>query len=164
MNTFVVAVSMVTMAVFSNAAPGHHHMGTTGASMMDIVEIASGDPRFSTLVTAVVAADLVDTLKGAGPFTVFAPTNDGFANIPEDDLSDLLANKEQLTKVLLRHVVPGKIQACDIPQGKTEVETADGEKVTITREGNNISVESASVVIPDIMASNGVIHVIDAVI
>ena len=106
-------------------------------------------------------ADLIGTLKGDGPFTVFAPTDEAFAKIPQDQLNALLGNKEMLIKVLTYHVVPGKIMAADVTAG--QVTTVEGQPLTITT-GNGVMVNNANVIKTDIVASNGVIHVIDAVV
>jgi hypothetical protein len=127
-----------------------------------IVEIAASDPQFSTLVTAVKAAGLVDTLNSAGPFTVFAPTNDAFAKVPKDALTKLLANKEALKKVLLYHVVSGKVLSTDLKDGM-KAKTAAGPEVTIKTKPAPM-VNNAKIIKADIAASNGVIHVIDTVI
>jgi uncharacterized surface protein with fasciclin (FAS1) repeats len=130
----------------------------------DIVDIAAGNESFSTLVAAVQAADLVDTLKGDGPFTVFAPTNDAFAALPAGTVEDLLKpeNKDKLTAILTYHVVPGKVMSGDLSDGMTAT-TVQGNDVTIgTTDG--VTVDGAKVVQADIEASNGVIHVIDTVI
>ena len=130
----------------------------------DIVDIAAGNESFSTLVAAVQAADLVDTLKGEGPFTVFAPTDDAFAALPAGTVEDLLKpeNKPTLTKILTYHVVPGKVMSGDLSDGMTAT-TVQGSDVTIgTTDG--VTVDGAKVVQADIEASNGVIHVIDSVI
>ncbi|KJS45483.1 MAG: Nex18 symbiotically induced protein [Roseovarius sp. BRH_c41] len=130
----------------------------------DIVDIAAGNESFSTLVAAVQAADLVDTLKGDGPFTVFAPTNDAFAALPEGTVEDLLKpeNKDKLAAILTYHVVPGKVMSTDLSDGMTAA-TVQGSEVTIgTSDG--VTVDSAKVVQADIEATNGVIHVIDTVI
>ncbi|MGR3699960.1 MAG: fasciclin domain-containing protein, partial [Roseovarius sp.] len=130
----------------------------------DIVDIAAGNESFSTLVAAVQAADLVDTLKGEGPFTVFAPTDEAFAALPTGTVEDLLKpeNKDKLTAVLTYHVVPGKVMSGDLSDGMTAT-TVQGSDVTIgTTDG--VSVDGAKVVQADIEASNGVIHVIDSVI
>jgi uncharacterized surface protein with fasciclin (FAS1) repeats len=130
----------------------------------DIVDIAAGNESFSTLVAAVQAADLVDTLKGEGPFTVFAPTNDAFAALPAGTVEDLLKpeNKDKLTAILTYHVVPGKVMSGDLSDGMTAT-TVQGTDVTIgTTDG--VTVDGAKVVQADIEASNGVIHVIDTVI
>ena len=130
-----------------------------------IVDIAVEDGRFTTLVAAVQAADLVETLSGEGPFTVFAPTDDAFAKLPAGTLEELLKpeNKQQLTDILLYHVVAGKVMAADVV-GLTEAETALGKKVMVKLENEKVFINEAEVVITDIEASNGVIHVIDTVI
>ncbi|RYH06742.1 fasciclin domain-containing protein [Tropicimonas sp. IMCC6043] len=130
----------------------------------DIVDTAVGAGSFETLVAAVTAAGLVDTLKGEGPFTVFAPTDDAFAALPEGTVEDLLKpeNKDQLTAVLTYHVVPGKVMSGDLSNNMMAT-TVQGGDVTIMTEGG-VTVDGANVVTPDIEASNGVIHVIDAVI
>jgi uncharacterized surface protein with fasciclin (FAS1) repeats len=136
---------------------------TAMAQEADIVDIAAGDGRFSTLVTAVEAAGLVDTLKGDGPFTVFAPTDDAFAALPEGALEGLLADTEALTNVLLYHVVPGRVMAADVVQ-LTEAQTAQGQPLSIRVDGDTVHINNATVIITDIEASNGVIHVIDTVL
>jgi uncharacterized surface protein with fasciclin (FAS1) repeats len=130
----------------------------------DIVDIAASNDSFSTLVAAVTEAGLVDTLKGDGPFTVFAPTNEAFAALPEGTVENLLKpeNKDQLTAVLTYHVVPGKVMSGDLSDGMT-ARTVQGGEVTIGTAGG-VTVDGANVVQADIEASNGVIHVIDAVI
>ena len=129
----------------------------------DIVQVAAEDGRFSTLVTAVEAAGLVDALKAEGPLTVFAPTDDAFAALPEGTLDSLLADIPALTDVLLYHVVEGKVMAEDVLE-LSEAETLLGEKVNITIEDGKVLVNDAEVIITDIETSNGVIHVIDAVL
>ncbi|MGB9799995.1 MAG: fasciclin domain-containing protein [Thermanaerothrix sp.] len=130
-----------------------------------IVDIAVADGRFSTLVAAVQAAGLVETLSGEGPFTVFAPTNDAFAKLPKETLDNLLKpeNKDQLVKILTYHVVPGKVLASDVVK-LSEAQTVAGEPITIKVEGDKVFINDAQVIITDIEASNGVIHVIDTVI
>src|SRR6056297_2730706 len=130
----------------------------------DIVDTAIDAGSFETLVAAVQAADLVETLKGEGPFTVFAPTNDAFAALPEGTVEDLLKpeNKDKLTAILSYHVVPGKVMSGDLSDGMTAA-TVQGGGVTIGTEGG-VTVDGANVVQADIEASNGVIHVIDGVI
>ena len=128
-----------------------------------IAEIAAGDENFSTLVAALQAAGLVETLAGEGPFTVFAPTNDAFGALPAGALDGLLADTAALTDVLLYHVVPGKVMAADVV-GLPYAETAQGQPVLIKVEDGAVMVNGANVVTTDIEASNGVIHVIDAVI
>jgi uncharacterized surface protein with fasciclin (FAS1) repeats len=128
----------------------------------DIVDIAVNTGSFSTLVKAVQTAGLVDVLKGDGPFTVFAPTDEAFAKVPAETLEALLADKEKLTAVLTYHVVPGSLKAADVVQ-KSWLKTVQGQSIKVnTSEG--VKVDNANVVKTDIMASNGVIHVIDSVI
>jgi uncharacterized surface protein with fasciclin (FAS1) repeats len=131
---------------------------------MDIVDVAAGAEDFSTLVAAVKAAGLVDTLKGDGPFTVFAPNNAAFAALPEGILESLLKpeNKEKLVAILTYHVVAGKLMAADVKAG--DVATVQGDKATIKVEDGAVSIDGAKVIKTDIAASNGVIHVIDKVI
>lgn len=133
----------------------------TGAGT--VVDIASSTDGFSTLVAAVGAADLVDTLNGEGPFTVFAPTDEAFAALPAGVLDALLLpeNKDVLAKILTYHVVPGTVMAADVTEG--EVATVEGQNVTLST-ADGVTVNGAKVVQADIVASNGVIHVIDAVI
>jgi len=130
----------------------------------NIVEIAAGNEDFSTLVAAVKAAGLVEVLSGEGPFTVFAPTNDAFAALPEGTVESLLEpeNKDKLIAILTYHVVGAKVLSKDVAAG--EVETVQGSKITITVEDGTVKVDEATVTAVDIEASNGVIHVIDAVI
>jgi uncharacterized surface protein with fasciclin (FAS1) repeats len=127
----------------------------------DIVDTAVAAGSFKTLATALGAAGLVDTLKGKGPFTVFAPTDEAFAKIPKADLDALLKDKAKLTAVLTYHVVPGKVMAKDVKAG--QVKTVQGSSITVTTAGG-VMVDKAKVVKTDIEASNGVIHVIDTVI
>jgi uncharacterized surface protein with fasciclin (FAS1) repeats len=128
----------------------------------DIVDIAVGAGTFNTLVAAVQAAGLVDTLKGEGPFTVFAPTDEAFAALPAGTVEALLADIPTLTAILTYHVVPGAVLSTDLTEGMM-AETVNGQSVTITL-ANGVQVDGANVVTADIVASNGVIHVIDAVI
>ena len=130
----------------------------------DIVDTAVEAGSFGTLVAAVEAAGLVETLKGDGPFTVFAPTDEAFEALPEGTVDTLLMpeNQDQLTAILTYHVVPGKVMSGDLSDGMT-AETVQGETVTIMTEGG-VTVDGANVTTADIEASNGVIHVIDAVI
>jgi uncharacterized surface protein with fasciclin (FAS1) repeats len=127
----------------------------------DIVDTAVGAGSFKTLATALGAAGLVDTLKGKGPFTVFAPNDAAFAKIPKADLDALLKDKAKLTAVLTYHVVPGKVMAADVKAGK--VKTVQGSELTITTS-NGVMVNNAKVIKTDIVADNGVIHVIDTVL
>ena len=133
----------------------------SSAFAQDIVDTAVKAGSFKTLVAAVQAAGLVDTLKGPGPFTVFAPTDAAFAKIPKADLDKLLADKAALTKVLTYHVVPGKVMAKDVKAGK--VKTVQGSELTVATSGG-VTVDGAKVTATDVAASNGVIHVIDSVI
>ena len=134
---------------------------TFSALAQDIVDTAVKAGNFKTLVAAVQAAGLVDTLKGPGPFTVFAPTDEAFAKIPKAQLDSLLADKAALTKVLTYHVVPGKVMAKDVAAGK--VKTVQGQELTLTTSGG-VMVDQSKVVATDVAASNGVIHAIDTVL
>ena len=128
----------------------------------DIVDTAVAAGSFDTLVAAVKAAELVETLKGEGPFTVFAPTDEAFAKIPQSDLEALLADPDKLRAVLTYHVVPGKVMAADVVE-LTSAQTVQGDSITIdTSDG--VRVDGARVVQTDVETSNGVIHVIDTVI
>ena len=128
----------------------------------DIVDTAVAAGSFKTLAAALTAAGLVDTLKGAGPFTVFAPTDEAFAKIPKADLDALLKDKAKLTKVLTYHVVPGKVMAADVVKLK-QAKTVEGQMVKIDAS-SGVKINGASVVKADVGASNGVIHVIDSVL
>ena len=128
----------------------------------DIVDTAVSAGSFKTLATALQAAGLVDTLKGPGPFTVFAPTDEAFAKIPKADLDALLKDKAKLTAVLTYHVVPGRVVAADVKPGA--VKTAQGQSITVKTDGGKVMVDDATVTKTDIVASNGVIHVIDRVV
>ena len=131
------------------------------AQAKDIVDTAVAAGDFKTLATALQKAGLVDTLKGKGPFTVFAPTDAAFAKVPKDQLEALLADKEKLTAVLTYHVVPGKVMAKDVKPGS--VKTVQGSSLTVSTSGG-VKVDNANVVKTDIVADNGVIHVIDQVV
>ncbi len=135
---------------------------TFSAHAKDIVDTAVDAGKFTTLAAALKAAGLVETLKGPGPFTVFAPTDEAFAKIPKADLDALLADKAKLTKVLTYHVVPGKVLAVDVKTGK--VATVQGSKLTVKAKKSGVTVDKATVTATDIMADNGVIHVIDTVL
>ena len=132
------------------------------AAAKDIVQTAQDNGSFNTLVVAIQQAGLVDTLKGAGPFTVFAPTDAAFAKIPKDQLDALLKDKAKLTKVLTYHVVPGTVLAKDVKPG--QVKTVEGQSFTVKADGGKVMVDNAVVTMTDVKADNGVIHVIDAVI
>jgi uncharacterized surface protein with fasciclin (FAS1) repeats len=131
----------------------------------DIVDTAVAAGSFNTLVAAVKAADLVETLKGEGPFTVFAPTDEAFAKLPEGTVEDLLKpeNKGKLQAILTYHVVAGKVMAADVVK-LTSAKTVNGKSVTIAASEEGVTVDNAKVVKTDIETSNGVIHVIDSVI
>ena len=143
---------ILAMSVLSIAA--------LSAQAKDIVDTAVGAGNFKTLAAALTAAGLVDTLKGPGPFTVFAPTDEVFAKIPKAQLDALLADKAKLTSVLTYHVVPGKVMAKDVKAGK--VKTVQGSELTVGTTGG-VMVDGAKVTATDIVADNGVIHVIDSV-
>jgi uncharacterized surface protein with fasciclin (FAS1) repeats len=132
----------------------------------DIVETASDAGSFQTLLTAAEAAGLVDTLKSDGPYTVFAPTDDAFAKLPDGTVEDLLKpeNQDQLKAILTYHVVPGKTMSSDLAGKELEVESVEGSMIAIDATGSSVMVDDATVTQADIEADNGVIHVIDAVI
>ena len=155
-----VAVSLACFAAPSFAAEPMSAEKTTGT----VVDVAASNADFSTLVAAVKAAGLVDTLNGAGPFTVFAPTNAAFAKLPAGTVESLLMpeNKAKLTAILTYHVVPGAVKAADVA-GLTQATTVNGKAVKIDAS-NGVKIDAATVVKTDIMASNGVIHVIDTVL
>jgi uncharacterized surface protein with fasciclin (FAS1) repeats len=150
----LVVLSLLAVPALAN----DHHGEKTG----DIVDVAVGAGSFNTLVAAVKAAGLVDTLKSEGPFTVFAPTDEAFAKLPAGTVDSLLANPEQLKQILLFHVVSGKVMAADVV-GLKEAKTVQGGTLAIsTKDG--VMIGNAKVVTTDVMASNGVIHVIDTVL
>ncbi|MFW8594781.1 fasciclin domain-containing protein [Cribrihabitans neustonicus] len=138
--------------------------GAAQAESMDIVDTAAEAGQFDTLAAALTAAGLVETLKGEGPFTVFAPTDEAFAQLPEGTLDTLLKpeNKEQLTRILTYHVVPGKVMSSDLSDGMTAA-TVMGDDLTFNT-ADGVKVNDANVVQADIETSNGVIHVVDSVI
>ncbi len=128
----------------------------------DIVDTAKSAGSFNTLLTAIEAAGLTETLKGDGPFTVFAPTDEAFAKLPAGTVEALLKDKEKLAKILTYHVVPGTVMAKDVKPGK--VTTVEGSRLNITKGTSGVKVDSANVVATDVVATNGVIHVIDSVV
>ena len=130
--------------------------------MKNIIETASENPDFSTLVSAIKTEGLVDTLSGTGPFTVFAPTNEAFAKIPKGTLDAVLADKTKLTSILTYHVVSGKVMAKDVA-GLTDAVTLEGSKVTIDAK-DGVMINNAKVTSTDLECSNGVIHVINTVL
>jgi uncharacterized surface protein with fasciclin (FAS1) repeats len=160
-SAFIAAVVVAAVGLFSaqTAHAGNHE----GAK--DIVQTASAAGQFNTLVAAVQAAGLVETLQGAGPFTVFAPTDEAFAKLPAGTVESLLLpeNKEKLVAVLTYHVVPGKVTSADIAGKKLDAATVQGGTVAIDAT-DGVKVNNATVVAADVMASNGVIHVIDTVL
>lgn len=157
---------MKTIKILSIALTAATLMGVAQAQPKpgDIVTVASEAKNLTTLVAAVKAADLVETLQGAGPFTVFAPTDAAFAKLPPETLADLLKpeNKEKLVAILTYHVVPGKIMAADVKA--EEVKTANGKDLDIKVKDGVVTVGGAKVLTTDIPASNGVIHLIDTVV
>jgi len=155
MRKLLFAVAAMALAVSPAAIHAGHHE-------KDIVDTAVAAGDFNTLATALKAAGLVETLKGDGPFTVFAPTDEAFAKIPQSDLQALLADKDKLTKVLTYHVVAGKVTAADVVK-LDQAKTVEGQSIKIDTS-NGVKVDNANVIKTDIMASNGVIHVIDSVI
>ena len=159
MKKTVSASAAALLLAVAVAAPvrADHHQGK------DIVDTAVAAGSFNTLATALKAAGLVETLEGKGPFTVFAPTDDAFRKLPAGTLEKLLADKAQLTKVLTYHVVSGKVMAADVVK-LSEAKTVEGSAVRIAVKDGKVKVNDANVVKTDVGASNGVIHVIDAVI
>jgi len=143
------AITALSLAAFS-------------AQAKDLVDTAVDAGQFKTLAAALDKAGLVSTLKGKGPFTVFAPTDAAFAKVPKADLEALLADKAKLSAVLTYHVVPGTVMAKDVKSGK--VKTVQGSELTLAASGGGVMVDNAQVVKADIVADNGVIHVIDSVV
>ena len=170
MKKMLFALTMITLTA---SAPSFAHCGACGtggahdhaaeAASADIVGVASSAGTFNTLLAAAKAAGLVDTLQSDGPFTVFAPTDDAFAKLPPGTVEMLLANPDKLKQVLLYHVVPGKVMASDVA-GLSSATTAQGSDVAIIVADGSVMINDAKVVKTDVMASNGVIHVIDTVI
>ncbi len=153
-------LSLAVLMILSLATVGLAH-----SHLQDIVDTAIEADEFETLVAAVIAADLVDALKGEGPFTVFAPTDAAFAALPEGTLEALLEDPEALANILLYHVVSGAVYAEAVLElDGAEVETLQGQSITIRITDGNVYVDDAQVIQTDISATNGVIHVIDAVI
>lgn len=145
---------MLACAAFSITA--------SSALAADIVDTAASAGQFTTLVAALKEADLVDVLKGSGPYTVFAPTDAAFEKLPKGALEGLLSDKEKLIAVLTYHVVPGKVMAADVKPGS--VKTVQGQSLTVATKNESVMVNDAQVIQTDIAASNGVIHVIDSVV
>ncbi len=149
--------SLITALVLSAGVAAH-------ASAKTVVEIAAGSPDHTTLVAAVKAAGLAETLSGDGPFTIFAPTNAAFAKLPAGTVESLLKpeNKAKLVSILTYHVVPAKVMAADVKSG--DAPTVNGKKLTIKADGSAVMVNKARVTATDLVGSNGVIHVVDTVI
>lgn len=160
MSLITSAAVAATLVLGISAARADHH-----ADMKDIVDTAVEAGSFTTLVAAVQAAGLEDTLRGEGPFTVFAPTDEAFAALPEGTVESLLLpeNLETLQAILTYHVIPGKVMSADITGQELSVATVEGSEVMVNAT-DGVMVDSATVVTADIETSNGVIHVIDAVI
>jgi uncharacterized surface protein with fasciclin (FAS1) repeats len=164
-----ISIMLSTAALLAMAAAPAYAYGNKDRAAAkpaaDIVDTAVAAGSFQTLVAAVQAADLVGTLKGDGPFTVFAPTDAAFAALPEGTVENLLKpeNREQLVAVLTYHVVPGKVTAADVIK-LSEATTVNGASVSIVTSEGAVKIDGATVVKADVMASNGVIHVIDQVI
>ncbi len=161
MKTLFAAAALAALAVSSVPAAAEHH----GTHSKDIVDTAVAAGSFKTLAAALTAAGLVDTLKGPGPFTVFAPTDAAFAKLPAGTVETLLKpeNKGQLTAILTYHVVPGKVPASAVSGKVTDAKTVNGATINVNGT-NGVKVNNATVVTADVMASNGVIHVIDTVL
>ncbi|HHF0481085.1 fasciclin domain-containing protein [Vibrio diabolicus] len=159
----ILVITATLMATLSFMLPvkAHDH----GMMKTDIVDVATENGSFNTLVAAVKAADLVDTLKGEGPFTVFAPTDDAFAKLPDGTIDMLLMpeNKDKLVSILTYHVVPGKVMAADVVK-LDKATTVQGQDVMIKTMGDKVMVNDANVMATDVKAKNGIIHVIDTVI
>jgi uncharacterized surface protein with fasciclin (FAS1) repeats len=161
--TAVALVAALTLSACSSDSESSSESTMEQESVGTIVDVAVGAGNFSTLVAAVTAADLVETLSGTGPFTVFAPTDDAFAALPAGVLDALLLpeNKAVLAKILTYHVVSGTVMAADVTDG--DVATVEGQNITLST-ASGVTVNGANVISADVAASNGVIHAIDAVI
>jgi|ERR1711909_1389 len=173
----VLALLVLSLAAFATAAPGRcgRSPGWCGknrnksTALKSIAATAAATPSLSTLLAAVKAAGLAETLSGEGTFTVFAPNNAAFDKLPKGTVATLLKpeNLATLKSILLRHVLPVKIKAGQIPRGKTSVKTVGGEEIEITNTGRKVSIKSsagtANVIATDVLASNGVVHVVDSV-
>jgi uncharacterized surface protein with fasciclin (FAS1) repeats len=158
LKTFMLGIAAGALTLSAAAVQAQH-------ANKDIVDTAVAAGSFKTLAKALQAADLVETLKGKGPYTVFAPTDEAFAKLPAETLNDLLKpeNKQKLTAILTYHVVPGKVMAADVVK-LNSAKTVNGKQLAIASNGGVVTVDGARVVKTDVAASNGVIHVIDSVI
>ncbi len=162
--SLLVMYATLSLLLLNVAQAGHHEGGHSNMSP-SIVELAAGNDDLSTLVAAVQAAGLVGVLSSDGPYTVFAPTNAAFAKLPEGTVESLLKseNKDQLTAILTYHVVSGKVKAADVVK-LDSAKTVEGSSITITTTDMGVKVDAANVIMTDIAASNGVVHVIDSVL
>lgn len=159
------SVAALLAASLSFTASAHNHSSDGyDKDDNDIVSIAKGDERFSTLVAALQAADMEYALDKDGSYTVFAPTNDAFDALPEGTLESLLEDTDQLRSILTYHIIGEKISSSDVPSEETQVETLNGGSVRVMASYGTVMVDTATVMIADIEASNGVIHAIDSVI
>ena len=162
--TFLAAAvaAVFTLPAIASAQQGNH---STAKATKNLVEVASEAGSFKTLLAAVKAAGLAETLQGAGPFTVFAPTDAAFAKLPAGTVEALLADKEKLASILTYHVVSGKVMAGDIVKSNgAKRKTVNGQSLDVVVRGGKVSVNGANVATADVQASNGVIHVIDTVL
>jgi len=159
---FAVSAALFCLLILNSAQAGQQEKGDAGTATKDIIDTAVAAGSFETLATALTQAGLVDTLKGPGPFTVFAPTDEAFAKIPADTLNAILADKDKLTSILTYHVVAGKVMAADVVN-LSSAATVQSQELAIAA-GDAVTINNATVVKTDIEASNGVIHVIDTVL
>jgi uncharacterized surface protein with fasciclin (FAS1) repeats len=165
MNTRWTAVAAFAAAIVASPVAAQGNTSQAGMATKDIVGVAVEAGSFKTLVAAVQAAGLVETLQGEGPFTVFAPTDEAFAKLPAGTVEALLADREKLIAVLTYHVVAGRIASRDVVQaGSARPQTVQGEMLDVRVDGQRVLVDGAQVVAADIQATNGVIHVIDTVV
>ncbi|MBA6223066.1 fasciclin domain-containing protein [Colwellia sp. MB02u-18] len=166
LNKFIAVLSLMvaSLAFMPAAFAGHHNEGDHGMKK-DIVDVAAENGSFNTLVAAIKAAGLVDTLKGEGPFTVFAPTDEAFAKLPEGTVEMLLEpeNKDKLASILTYHVVSGKVMSTDVVKIDSAT-SVQGEMLMVEVVDGNVMINNAKVIMADVKASNGVIHVIDTVL
>jgi len=166
MKRFGYGLALVALALlFVSSAYAGHTCSAAAEKPKDIVDTAVAAGSFKTLAAALGAGGLIETLRGDGPFTVFAPTDDAFKKLPKGTVEDLLKpeNKAKLVKILTYHVVAGKVLAADVVK-LSKAKTVEGSELTISVRGGKVKVDNANVVKTDILTSNGVIHVIDAVI
>ena len=163
-NRLIALATLMAATITLPLAQASEKAAAKAPAKEDIVAVASGAGSFKTLVAAVKAAGLVETLQGKGPFTVFAPTDEAFAKLPEGTVADLLKpeNKEKLVGILTYHVVPGKVMAADVKTMKAK--TVNGQELDIKAADGKVTINDAKVIKTDISASNGVIHVIDSVV